>query len=196
MKYLQLVVVLFCLVAGFFAGKSCTRPEVVTETVTVSDTIHVTDSISYPLTDTVLVPYMVIKRDTVFITNEIDTISMKKLFEDYFLTRLYDPTILNDSNGVIKLHMTVTENKLTGFSITEMTLYKDTEYIENTVSNIIKPKCGLYIGVGIGYDKLNNNLPLAGKIKFQDRKHRIYGYSYNPFSNIHEIEASFPMIRW
>jgi hypothetical protein len=92
--------------------------------------------------------------------------------------------------------MTVTENKLVNFIIEEFTLYNKVEYVTNTIDNTVAPKYRLLVGVGVGYDPLHNELPLAGKIKFQDKKNRIYGYSYNPFSKIHELEASFPVLVW
>jgi hypothetical protein len=196
MKYLRLIVILAAMVVGFFAGKSCQRPTTIVNEIVQIDTVRVIDSVAYPVIEKVPVPYKVIERDTIFITEFTDTTAIHNLYKDYFLTRLYREMALDDDNGRIKVKMTVTENKLVNFIIEEFTLYNKVEYVTNTVDNTVAPKYRLLVGVGVGYDPLHNELPLAGKIKFQDKKNRIYGYSYNPFSKIHELEASFPVLVW
>lgn len=196
MKYLQLIVVIVCLVIGFFAGKSCTSP--VTNTVYNTDTLTITDtvvdSILYEVIVKVPVPYAVIEKDTVFIYKDIDSTDIDRIFKDYFLTRLYEETIVNDSNARIAIGFVVNKNRMIEYSIKDMVFfYKE---ITNTNTVIERPRGMFAIGVGVGYDPINESLPLAGKLKYQDKKFRIYGISYNPFSKVFEAEASFPVYRW
>ena len=199
MKTLQYIVIAFCLIVGFFTGRGCSPdPEIITntETVTVTDTVYTIDSIKYEVIKKVPVPYKVIVNDTVYIYKDIDSVEVKRIFNDYFLTRLYNPTIINDTNARIKMEFTVKENKLTEYKITDMVFFQHNTTVNNTETITEKPRGMISIGLGIGYDPVNNGLPLAGKIKYQDKKFRIYGYSYNPFTKIHEVEASFPAFRW
>ena len=200
MKYLQLIVVIFCLAAGFFAGKSCTRPEIIDNSTHTSDTLTtydtIIDSIPYPVITKVPVPYAVIETDTVYIYKDTDSTLIKQVFEDYFLTRLYDETIVDDSNARIRLKFNVNKNKLAGYTLEELTLFHKKITESNTVTNTIKHRGMIAIGIGVGYNPLNNDLPLAGKIKYLDNKFRIYGISINPFAKIYEGEVSFPIFKW
>lgn len=193
---------IFCIVLGFFAGKSCVKPDVIDNSTHTTDTIVKTDtiidSIPYPVKEIELIPYKVVetKTDTIIVYRDMDSTDVLELYKDYFLKRFYDPTIVNDSNARIKVKFEVTENKAINFRVTEMVFFTKTLKSTNIVTNTIKHRGMIALGIGVGYYPMKSELPLAGKIKYLDNKFRIYGASFNPFQEIYEFEASFPVFRW
>ncbi len=189
---------IFCIVVGFFAGKSCARPDVIDNSTHTIDSVFtidtIIDSIPYPVKEIVLIPDTIIQKDTLIIY--IDSAEAIGLYKDYFSEKLYNPMVVNDSNARIQVGFTVTENKAINFRVTDMIFFQKEINSTSFVTNTIKHRGMIAIGIGVGYNPTSNELPLAGKLKYLDNKFRIYGISFNPFQGLYELEASFPVFKW
>jgi hypothetical protein len=101
----------------------------------------------------------------------VDTLSILK---DYYSKYVYDDKIKIDSVGYAYIKDTVTQNKIT--SRTAKFVYK-IPIITNTTIVKDLPKNQIYIGGGLGLDKVNLFNQVSGGFLLKTKSDKIYGLS-------------------
>ncbi len=110
---------------------------------------------------------------------KIDTAKIMELYREYFSYKLYKDTIHCDTNGMVIVSDSISENKIMGRKV-EGTFYPSIYTIATP------PSRKFFVGIGMG--GYNNKFGMSGKVLFIDKKDRIYGLSYNPI--LQYFEAS------
>ena len=132
-----IVVLVLGFVIGFFI-KPYDIPE--SSVVSTSDTIWI--DTSKIVIDTVLQPYLVVKRDTFY--KDIDTLA---ILEDYYMERYY--TIDTNINDVsVSVNQSVFQNKLNSF-VLEVQNNRETIVNTNITNKYVINTKGLYVGTGV-----------------------------------------------
>lgn len=129
------------------------------------DTLETTkDSIVYR-------PGKDIYHDTTIYIEKPISIDTALIIEYYFTKNLYRDTLkLKDSLGYVVVHDTVTQNAITGRKYVYEIKQKTTR---ETVVLIDKPKSNIYIGVGVGLDKVNLVSTLDASVVYKSKKDKL-----------------------
>lgn len=115
---------------------------------TVSNIIYIPgDTVTYYKTYDSLIPYAVYYPEYI---KTIDTVYKKAdtvfVFNDYFLTREYKDTIVDDTSIFIAWRAVVHKNILDSLQVE----YKNRRMTKMIIQNDIKPSKALYLGVDLG----------------------------------------------
>jgi len=107
--------------------------------------------------------------------HEIDT---QKILQNYFSHQLYRDTIVNDSNALIVINDTVSQNQIIS-RLPQITLYPQTIYRTQNVE--VLQKASLHLGFSVGRNP--SQFSLASSVMFQSKKGNIYFASYDFISH-------------
>jgi len=111
-------------------------------------------------------------RDTVH-----DTIKMPSdsalLAQDWLTKRYYNPTILNDTNGIIKVNFMVTKNRLASWKV-------EKKLFVHSYKVYVPPRRKLLLGAGVlAYP---DHFGAFGGAIYQDRRDRSFEAMYDPIN--------------
>jgi hypothetical protein len=106
---------------GNYNGDSDTTTTIVTEYITIRDTII----------KSVPKPYKVIQFDTIY---QLDSVECQELAERYYSELLYNDTLLHDSTLFFAISETISRNRIIHRSVN----YKQSKQIETVTNNITK----------------------------------------------------------
>lgn len=151
--------------------------------ITTTDTIH-GDSIPVEIQIEVPVPYAVYLDTSTH--NNIDT---SQIIKDYFSKKCYTRILKNDTSAYAAITDTTYMNSLTeGFFVFQnrrpTIVYNTTTIYGDTSAT--PQRYHLYLGIKSSF-AATNKIGIGAGIKFQDKKGRMYEYSYDPVLKFHEI---------
>lgn len=114
MKVKEILWILLIAVTIFFLGRVTKRDKVITNTVTIKDTITWTVENTKLIYDTIY--YADIKYDTIIkndtIIEEINNDDLINVYLDYFATKVYNDTIKNDSVATVIIKEDIAMNAI------------------------------------------------------------------------------------
>ncbi|MBU2552926.1 MAG: hypothetical protein KKF98_00605 [Bacteroidetes bacterium] len=171
MKSIPYIIITILLLALFLQHKYTPEPKTIIDIQTTTDTIH--DTISNTIHHYTPKPIYTDTGSTKWRWNPVDT---NEILADYFARHFYMDTLQNDSNALIILYDTVSQNQIT-YRQPHITLYsqliRQTTIVE--VSQSSKNK--LFFGMALGRNP--NQFSLAPSVLLQSKKGRVYSLSYD-----------------
>ena len=169
-------IIIIVLLVALFLQRECTPVVVCPECPqTTSDTIR--DTITKPTVHYIPKPIYTDTGRTKWRFHQVDTM---QILSDYFSRHLYQDTLQNDSNALIVLTDTVSQNRIV-YRYPQITLYPQT-IRQSTWVEVPKPlKNTLYLGMSIGRNP--TKFGLAPSAMFKSKKDHVYSFSYDLISH-------------
>lgn len=159
----------------------------------IRDTIVKADSIPYEVLREVPVPKYVKVPDKSLQAKVDSLIRENKALDallDYYATRYYADTLLNDSSALIALFDTVSENAIQGRRL--MFQNRQPAVIRETIITEKELRFKGYYGAAIKYNQETGQLSAEAKLNFIPKNDRvIVEVSYDPFNQTWGAGASF-----
>jgi hypothetical protein len=170
MKTTPWLIIILLLALLFLQHKYTPEPKAIMDIQTTTDTIH--DTIFKTIHYYTPKPIYTDTGSTKWRWYPIDT---NQILGDYFARYFYIDTLQNDSNALIVLFDTVSQNHIT-YRHPKITLYPKT-IRQTSLLDISQPSSNkVYLGMAIGRNP--NQFSLAPSIMFQS-KNRVYSLSYD-----------------
>ena len=116
---------------------------------------------------------------------KIDT---AKILRSYFARQLYQDTIINDSNALIIMRDTISQNQII-YRQPLVTLFPQITYRTQTVEVLRPQKAALYLGFAIGRNP--SQFSLSPTAMLQSKKGSIYSFSYDLISHDMQVGMSW-----
>lgn len=169
-------IIIIVLLGALFLQRECTPKVKCPECPqTTTDTIH--DTITKPTVHYIPKPIYTDTGSIKWCFYPVDTLL---ILSDYFSRHLYQDTLQNDSNALIVLTDTVSQNRIM-YRYPQITLYPQT-IRQTTWVEVPKPsKNKFYLGMAIGRNP--NQFSLAPSMLFQSKKGSGYSISYDLFTH-------------
>ncbi len=176
MKYTYPLIILVLIVVIFLQRECGNKPPPEPRIVTVYDTLRYTDTLYQPK------PFNVVKYvykdihhyklDTCYVMGEVDTIA---ILQDYFATVVYKDTILNDTNGIVTIYDTISENRIQSRSVHKR--FYPTTYIIHSEK---PPRTKVFVGLGVNgwVDKFG----VSANIGLMTKRDHLYTLYYTPIN--------------
>ncbi len=171
MKQVPWIIIVALLVIIFFQRECKHQPPANPQPVILYDTIH--DTLSYPLFK--YIPRL-IYRDTGTVKWKSLPVDTSAILADYFAKRFYKDTLLNDTNALIIVSDTISQNKII-YRLPDLRIYphiiRQTTYLKQKAS--FRRKLFLGIGAGGGF----NRFGLSANMLYITKKDHAYSFSYD-----------------
>jgi hypothetical protein len=170
MKSIPYIIITILLLALFLQDKYTPEPKTIFDIQTTTDTIH--DTIFKTIHHYTPKPIYTDTGSTKWRWHPIDT---NQILADYFARYFYMDTLQNDSNALVVILDTVSQNQII-YRKPQITLYPKT-IRQTSVVEVSQPTSNkIYLGMAIGRNP--NQFSLAPSIMFQSKK-RVYSLSYD-----------------
>ncbi|MFA5419631.1 MAG: hypothetical protein WC341_14365 [Bacteroidales bacterium] len=165
-------IIIIVLLGALFLQRECTHEVVCPECPqTTSDTIH--DTITKPTVQYIPKPVYTDTGSTKWRFHQVDTL---QILSEYFSRHLYQDTLQNDSNALIVLTDTVSQNRIL-YRYPQITLYPQIIRQSTRVEVPLPSKNKFYLGMAIGRNP--NQFSLAPSMLLQSKKGSGYSISYD-----------------
>jgi hypothetical protein len=176
----------FALVAvlAFIYFRGCGNKGV--SVIVTRDTVYRDTGRILTKTDTAYIPkpYYIKGKDSIEIRTEIIAAELESpyLLTDYFASKYYRDTVVNDSSGIVIIKDTLSENRIKGRGVeSKMTRTIITETV--TISNVLRPRITGYWGASVGGNKSHLLTTVGVNLGVMDRRGHYYGASANLLVN-------------
>ncbi|MDR3140548.1 MAG: hypothetical protein LBU37_02285 [Tannerellaceae bacterium] len=117
----QILIILLCVSAGFFAGRCTSKVETKTE-YTKGDPVNGSVTNIEPiLTETLEIHTLPVVIDTIYVNNiqyVVQKVDTAAIIREYELKRYYTTTLFDDKNGRLDINSTLQYNKLSDLTYT------------------------------------------------------------------------------
>jgi hypothetical protein len=174
MKTIPYIIITILVLALLFQNECTPEHKNKIPSQSTTDTIH--DTIFQSINHYIPKPIYTDTGSTKWRWHQVDT---NQILAEYFACHCYQDTLQNDSNALIVIMDTITQNRIT-YRQPQITLYpktiRQTSVVE--VSQPIKNK--FYLGLAIGRNP--NQFSLAPSIMLQSKKGVGYSLSYDIFT--------------
>lgn len=182
--YLPYIIILgLCLM--LFLSKECGSPDSVKYipvVKTVTKVIPVKYDKYYPA------PYPEFGIDSFEVPVQIDT---SKVVKNYYKLNLYHRKLVDDSNGVLDLWDSITQNKVRGYRLSG----KMNRFEIITTNTIQEPKRNkVFVGIMVGSNL--QSFSIIPKFSLLTKKEGVYEIGYDPFSNTGYVGYNFKIKVW
>lgn len=169
------IIVLLSIIVLLLLCFAFERPKRINEVVVQIDTIRTVDTLK--------VPYVVLKIDTVFteaqLIDIIDSANCVELAKQYYAKNVYQDTLKNDSTAMVVLIDTVFKNMLHE-RIVEVTVFEKTNYVQpvpikfELLAGIGIVQNNPYINIGYSKDRFNVNAGVGNGLYLINVNYRIW----------------------
>jgi len=142
------------------------------DTAWIHDTIHYTDSVYVPKVNVVYKTDSIIKWKDI----AVDTQAILDMYVDYFAYVISIDTILNDTNGFVRISDTIQKNRIKNRNV-EKKFYPTYIRITKGIKEAYVPKNEFYAGGAVGGSLSSFGAEVAGM--FINKKKHAYIASYD-----------------
>lgn len=143
--------------------------------------VYIHDTIDHYDTTYIPVPgKVIIKEVPKWIDLEVDTQAILNMYVDYFAYVISNDTILNDTNGFVRVLDTIHKNRIMNRTV-EKKFYPTYIKIVKTIKEEYQPSNQLYVGGAVGGSLTSFGAEVTGM--FINKKKRAYTLSYDLIQN-------------